>query len=85
MKLRDRVAPEGLIAIAKSSNKVAMIEVNCETDFVAKTESFVSLAEKVANTCFMHGFAQSVRNTKRVSFIGSDTLIRINHIHWFRQ
>ena len=42
-----REATEGLIAVKKSGNKVTMIEVNCETDFVAKTDRFISGVTKI--------------------------------------
>ena len=41
-KKMDRVAAEGLIAVKedKSRQKVTMVQIACETDFVAKTEQF---------------------------------------------
>ncbi len=47
----DRDAAEGaVIAIASADKKTgAIIRLNCETDFVAKNEDFVSLAHKIAN------------------------------------
>jgi elongation factor Ts len=48
-KKAARVAAEGKIAIANSGNKAVMVEVNCETDFVAKDESFLGFCDKVAS------------------------------------
>ncbi|KAL0273436.1 UNVERIFIED_CONTAM: hypothetical protein PYX00_006097 [Menopon gallinae] len=62
-KVIHRPAAQGLVAIAKGKQKIAMIEVNCETDFVARTEKFVSFAETVANTCFTQSTSLK-RNTK---------------------
>ena len=38
----DRLASEGLVGVLRcdSSNKITMIQLACETDFVAKTEQF---------------------------------------------
>ncbi len=47
-KKAGRVAAEGLIAIAAEGNKAAVIELNSETDFVAKNETFQELAKKIA-------------------------------------
>ncbi|HWH27325.1 MAG TPA: translation elongation factor Ts [Pseudolysinimonas sp.] len=46
-KRADRSTSEGLIAVAESATAVTMIELACETDFVAKNDKFVALAEKV--------------------------------------
>jgi elongation factor Ts len=49
-KKASRVAAEGIVRIAVSddSSRAAMVELNCETDFVAKNEDFVALADKAA-------------------------------------
>lgn len=49
-KKQGRIAAEGIIIVATSSdNKTAVvIEINCETDFVARDESFKELANKIA-------------------------------------
>lgn len=47
-KKMGRIAAEGLIASAIVDNAGAMVEVNCETDFVAKNEEFKALASDVA-------------------------------------
>ena len=39
-KMATRIAADGLVEIRKEGNKTAMIEVNSETDFVAKNETF---------------------------------------------
>lgn len=46
-KRSDRSTSEGLIAAKDNGSSVTMIELACETDFVAKNEKFVSLADKV--------------------------------------
>jgi elongation factor Ts len=47
-KKASRVAAEGKIAIANSGNKAVMVEINCETDFVAKDDNFLGFCDKVA-------------------------------------
>lgn len=49
-KKASRVAAEGRIALAVSADgtRAVMVEVNCETDFVGKDESFVRFTEQVA-------------------------------------
>ncbi len=46
-KRADRSTSEGLVAVVESATAVTLIELACETDFVAKNEKFVALAEKV--------------------------------------
>ncbi len=47
-KKASRSANDGIIAIQTSENSCVMVEVNCETDFVAKNEDFVAIAKDVA-------------------------------------
>lgn len=49
-KKAGRIAAEGLVVISSSDDdgRAAMVEVNCETDFVAKDDNFVSFADAVA-------------------------------------
>ena len=48
-KKSGRTAAEGLIVIATEGNKGAIVEVNAETDFVARNEKFQEFALKVAD------------------------------------
>ncbi len=47
-KKSGRVAAEGLVAVYSEGTKGAVVEVNSETDFVARNEQFQSLVEEVA-------------------------------------
>ncbi len=49
-KKGDRIAAEGLVAFAVSADhrKAVLVEVNCETDFVARAEDFIQFTQKVA-------------------------------------
>src|SRR4051794_8534729 len=47
-KKAGRVAVEGLVAVAGSGERAAMIELNSETDFVARNDQFQTLAKGIA-------------------------------------
>jgi len=47
-KKMSRVAAEGLICIYEQDNQFSMIEINSETDFVAKNNQFVNFAEEIS-------------------------------------
>ncbi len=47
-KKMSRDAKEGVIATSGDENKTSVIEVNCETDFVAKNDEFVSFAKELS-------------------------------------
>ena len=49
-KKASRVAAEGVVAAYSDTTAGALVEINCETDFVAKGEPFVNLSNKVAKT-----------------------------------
>lgn len=44
----DRIAAEGLSTVLIEGNTASIVEVNCETDFVAKNEKFVNLVNNIA-------------------------------------
>lgn len=48
-KKQDRIAAEGLSTVLINGNNAVILEVNCETDFVAKNERFTGLLDKIAN------------------------------------
>jgi elongation factor Ts len=47
-KRADRSTSEGLVAVVESATAVTMFELACETDFVAKNEKFIALADSVS-------------------------------------
>lgn len=51
-KRSDRSANEGIVIskVNESSSEAAIVELNCETDFVARNQDFVDYAEKLVNT-----------------------------------
>ena len=48
-KKADRIAAEGVAAILTKGNKAVIIEVNSETDFVAKNEKFIDMVNEILN------------------------------------
>ena len=54
-KKSGRIAAEGLIGVASAPNRAAMVEVNAETDFVARNESFQAFVEAVAKVALEVG------------------------------
>lgn len=48
-KKADRIAAEGITYLSTEGNKALVLEINSETDFVAKNEKFVDLVKVVAN------------------------------------
>ena len=53
-KKMSREAKEGVIAVSGNEKKISLIEVNCETDFVAKNEDFINFVKELSdinNSC----------------------------------
>ena len=49
-KKAARVAAEGTVAVERAGSSAVLVEVNCETDFVARSDEFLSFARDVART-----------------------------------
>ena len=47
-KKMSREAKEGVVAVSGDENKTSLIEVNCETDFVAKNDDFISFVKELS-------------------------------------
>ncbi|ABM37069.1 translation elongation factor Ts (EF-Ts) [Polaromonas naphthalenivorans CJ2] len=47
-KAASRVTAEGVVTLARDGDDVALVEINCETDFVTKNDSFLAFANAVA-------------------------------------
>jgi elongation factor Ts len=54
-KKAGRIAAEGLSKVVVEGNKACLVEINSETDFVAKNEQFLALLDTVANTLLNSG------------------------------
>ena len=53
-KKMERVAADGLISICEEQNKFSIVEVNSETDFVAKNEEFIKFVEEISNISLLN-------------------------------
>ena len=47
-KKMSRDAKEGVVAVSGDQNKTSIIEVNCETDFVAKNDDFINFVKELS-------------------------------------
>src|SRR5437762_3656345 len=54
-KKAGRVAAEGLVGVAHGAHKGAMVEVNSETDFVARNDHFQGLVKMIADAALSSG------------------------------
>lgn len=57
-KKAGRTAAEGVIALAKNGENAILVEVNCETDFVAKRDEFKQFADEVAGIALAQGITE---------------------------
>jgi elongation factor Ts len=54
-KKSDRSAADGIVVMRTDNKRVVTVVLNCETDFVAKNEDFVNLANKLADMAWAEG------------------------------
>ena len=74
-KKAGRVAAEGLIAIMVAPRKGAMVEVNSETDFVARNDHFQGLAKMIADVALGVGEdVEAIKGAKAGSMTISDAI-----------
>jgi elongation factor Ts len=72
-KKADRVAAEGRIATAQANGKAVLVEVNSETDFVAKAPNFIQFTSEVAEAVLASG-ATDIDGAKAAAFPGADNV-----------
>ncbi len=65
-KKADRIAAEGLAAIKIDGNIAAIVEVNSETDFVAKNNEFISLVDTILD-CILSNEVETVEDVLALS------------------
>lgn len=68
-KKADRIAAEGLSKVVIDGNKAIVVEINSETDFVAKNEQFLELLDKTCKT-LINANATSVEEALTVAVDG---------------
>ena len=66
-KKAGRIAAEGIISIKQKENNIVMIEVNCETDFVAKDDNFLSFSEAIVDVIMEHD-VNDIDNLLKLNF-----------------
>ncbi|ULU27528.1 translation elongation factor Ts [Dyella terrae] len=72
-KKADRVAAEGRIATAQANGKAVLVEVNSETDFVAKAPNFIQFTNEIAEAVLASG-ATDIDAAKAAAFPGADNV-----------
>ncbi|AWM86915.1 translation elongation factor Ts [Microvirga sp. 17 mud 1-3] len=73
-KKAGRVAAEGLVAVESSGHTAAIVEVNSETDFVARNDSFQAFAREAAKIALMGD--GTVASLEAAHFPGSQTTVK---------
>ena len=53
-KKKERVAADGLVCISEKENKFSIVEVNSETDFVAKNNEFIKFVEEISKLALLN-------------------------------
>ncbi len=89
-KKADRVAAEGLVGVAVSNGRGVAVEINSETDFVAKNVDFQSLVREVTKIALQSGTSVEVvkaadLNGKSVDEVIGETIARIGENMTFRR
>ena len=78
-KKMERVAADGLVSISENQNKFSIIELNSETDFVAKNNEFIKFVEDISKISLLRAgkmddiLKTEMENKKRVK----DNLVSI--------
>ncbi|KTC79648.1 translation elongation factor Ts [Legionella cherrii] len=74
-KKADRVAAEGVVVIARSADgrSAVMLEINSETDFVARDENFTNFASKVAETA-LNSSATTIAELSAITLASGNTV-----------
>jgi len=74
-KKMSRTASEGLALVKESDGKISIIEINSETDFVAKNQDFINFCKELSELNFQfNGDLDKLNNTK----MGNGILVKDN-------
>ena len=64
-KKMSRVAKEGVVAVSGNEKKKSLIEINCETDFVAKNDVFINFVKEVSElNDLVYSDIEKLKNSK---------------------
>jgi elongation factor Ts len=72
-KKASRIAAEGRVVVAESSNEAVIVEINSETDFVAKDENFVAFTDAVAAAA-LASTSEDVADLVQQTLAGGNTI-----------
>lgn len=72
-KKAGRIAAEGRVVSAHEGHDAALVEINCETDFVARDASFIKFSDTVADIALKSG-AADVDALKAAAYPGADSV-----------
>lgn len=78
-KRSDREATEGFVIGKAKANKVVLLRLNCETDFVAKTEGFTGFANGLIDLV-LNGSVTSAETLNEASYNGSTVAAAITEL-----
>ena len=67
-----REAKEGVIAVSGDEKKISLIEVNCETDFVAKNDHFINFVKELSE--LNNSYSSNVEELKKSKMKNSETV-----------
>ena len=73
-KKASRVAAEGLVAVAKNADRAVIVEVNSETDFVAKNDTFQQLVLDVAQVALENN-SSDIEHVKKMPYAQSQVTV----------
>lgn len=65
-KRAEREAGEGAVSVVRDGSVAAIVEMRCETDFVAKSEDFVSLVDEIAARVAAEGESATAQFQERI-------------------
>ena len=78
-KKMSRTASEGLVLVQEDQGKISIIEINSETDFVAKNENFISFCKELSDLNFiLKGNLEKLRDSKmKNNILVKDNLVNL--------
>jgi len=72
-KLKDRKASQGSLGFLKEKNSAAIVELNCETDFVAKNEKFEKVLSSITNSIL-----SNLKSEKQKEIVYKNDLLKLS-------
>lgn len=77
-KLQGRTTRQGLIAVIVENNHGAIVEINCETDFVARNKKFHGFAETVLSATLSHAATMNSTDEVEKSILHTESLKKLH-------